>query len=96
MSLKNNFFLSPTDSLEVEDIRSSLSVDKSHGPNGIPTKILLLLKHDIAPILTDLFNLSFSSGVFRSALKIAKMIPIQYIPIYSFQLRQSFRKIDVQ
>jgi len=73
---EKSFFLSPTDSLEVEDILSSLSVDKSHGPNGIPTKILLLLKHDIAPILTDLFNLSFSSGVFPSALKIAKVIPV--------------------
>ena len=35
-----------------------------------------MLKHDIAPILTDLFNLSFSSGVFPSALKIAKVIPV--------------------
>ena len=70
------FFISPTDTIEISDIISNLSTDKSQGPNGIPTKILHLLKDDIARILADLFNKSFTTGIFPSALKIAKIIPI--------------------
>ena len=71
-----SFFISPTDSTEVSDIISNLTTDKSEGPNGIPTKILHLLKNDISHIFADLFNKSFSTGVFPSALKIAKILPI--------------------
>ena len=39
-------------------------------------KILKLLKNDISTNLADIFNLSFSSGVFPSILKIAKVIPV--------------------
>jgi len=62
--------------MEIADIISNLNQYKSEGPNGIPMKILHLLRNDISSILADLFNLSFSSGVFPSILKIAKVIPI--------------------
>ena len=39
-------------------------------------KILKLLKNDISTNLADIFNLFFSSGVFPSILKIAKVIPV--------------------
>ena len=39
-------------------------------------KILKLLKNDISTHLADILNLSFSSGVFQSILKIAKVIPV--------------------
>ena len=71
-----SFFISPTDSNEISDIISNLKSGKSQGPNGIPTKILLLLKNEISNILADLFNKSFINGIFPSALKIAKIIPI--------------------
>ena len=54
----------------------SLNENKSVGPNGLPTKILRLLKNDISLQLTNIFNLSFSTRVFPSGLKIAKVIPI--------------------
>ena len=53
-----------------------MKVLKSVGPNGLPTKILKLLKNDISLKLTNIFNLSFSTGVFPAGLKIAKVIPI--------------------
>ena len=71
-----SFFISPTDSIEICEIISNLSIDKSQGPNGIPTKVLHLLKNDISNILADLFNKSFTTGIFPSALKTAKIIPI--------------------
>ena len=42
---------------EVISIISSLSDNKSSGPNSIPTRILKLLKKDISTQLVDIFNL---------------------------------------
>ena len=71
-----SFFVSPTDKTEIEDVISSLDSNKSVGPNSIPTKILKLLKDDISSQLSETFNISFSSGVFPSILKTAKVIPV--------------------
>ena len=72
----NSFFITPTDSQEVISIISSLSDNKSSGPNSVPTRILKLLKKDISTRLVDIFNLSFSSGIYPTPLKTAKFIPI--------------------
>ena len=56
---------------------SSLDSNKSVGPNSIPTKILKLLKNNISSQLSEIFNISFSSGVFPSILKTAKVIPVR-------------------
>ena len=69
----DSFFLSPTDKYEIINIISSLDPNKSTGPNSIPTKILKL---DISTQLSDIFNVSFSTGVFPTILKIAKVVPI--------------------
>ena len=77
--LKNraqNSFLSPTDKHEVALIISSLDSTKSVEPNIIPTKTLKLLKNDIFCQLADIFNMSFTSGTFPSALKITKVVPV--------------------
>ena len=66
----DSFFLSPTDKYELINIISSLDPIKSTGPNSIPTKILKLLKNDISAQLSDIFNVSFSAGVFPTILKI--------------------------
>ena len=71
-----SFFISPSDKIEIENVTSSLDSNKSVGRNSIPTKILKLLKNDISSQLSEIFNISFSSGVFPSILKIAKVIPI--------------------
>ena len=71
----NTFFINPTDKTEIKNI---LSLDplRSIGPNSIPTKILKLLSNDISTQFAELFNLSFSEGVFPSILKTCKVIPI--------------------
>ena len=88
---QNSFFLSPTDKDEIALIKSSLDSTKSVGPNSIPTKILKLLKNDNSCQIVDIFNMSLTSGVFPSVLKLAKVIPVHkknskldfsnYIPI---------------
>ena len=89
--VQNSFFLSPTDKDEIALIISSLDSTKSVGPNSIPTKILKLLKNDNYCQIVDIFNMSLTSGVFPSVLKLAKVIPVHkkdskldfsnYIPI---------------
>ena len=77
MLLTNNaFFLNPTNEIEVKNIILSLNHSKAICPNSIPTKILKLLINDISSQLTQLFNLSFSSGVFPLILKTGKVIPV--------------------
>ena len=68
--------MTPTDKNEISLIISSLDSHKSSGPNSIPVKILKLLKNDISQQLSDIFNMSFSTGQFPSVLKIAKVIPV--------------------
>ena len=61
----DTFFLSPTDKGEIKFILSSLDIGKSTGPYSIPSKVLIMLKNDISEQLTDLFNLSFTTGTFQ-------------------------------
>ena len=72
----NILTIGPTDKDEIALIISSLDSTKSIGPNSIPTKILKLLKNDISCQLIDIFNMSFMSGVFPFALKLAKVVPV--------------------
>ena len=53
-----------------------MNSNKSVGPNSIPTRILKLLKNDISTQLADIFNISFSTGVFPTILKVAKVVPV--------------------
>ena len=73
---ENSFFLRQTSSDELTNLILPLNERKSVCPNGLPTKILKLLKNDISLQLTNVFNLSLSTGVFSSGLKIANVIPI--------------------
>ena len=54
----------------------SLAPRKAVGSNSIPTNILKLLSNDISNQSSEVFNLSFSLGVFPSILKSSKVIPI--------------------
>ena len=71
-----SIFLSPTNSIEVSTLISSLQCKKSTGPNSIPTDILQLLNNEISTPISNIVNLSFSSGSFPDILEIAKVIPV--------------------
>ena len=88
-------FLQPTDKEEIANIISSLNSNKASGPNSIPYRILFLLKSEISKPLTDLFNLSFMTGVFPSVLQSTKVVPVfkkdsklDYITIAQFPCYQ--------
>ena len=53
-----------------------MNSNKSVGPNSIPTRILKLLKNDISTQLADIFNISFSTGIIPTIVKVAKVVPV--------------------
>ena len=88
------FFFTECDEVEIKSIISSLSANKSYGPNGIPTHLLYFLKDQICFPLKLIFNLSLSTGQHPNVFKVAKTILIfkkgsrleisNYRPISSF------------
>ncbi|XP_065683557.1 uncharacterized protein LOC136096349 [Hydra vulgaris] len=72
----NSMFIKPTDKNEVLSIIHSLNDSMASGPNSIPIPIFKALANDISPVLSELFNLSFTTGVFPDILKTASVIPI--------------------
>ena len=71
----STIFLQPTDKEEIANIIFSLNSNKDFDRNSIPYRILFILKNEISKQLTDLFNLSFMTGVVPSVLKTAKVVP---------------------
>ena len=72
----STIFLQPTDKKEIANIISSLNSSKVSGPNSIPYRILFLLKNEVSKQLADLFNLSFTTGVFPFVMKTPKVVPV--------------------
>lgn len=55
---------------------SLTSSTKSVGPNSRSIEILKLLKNNVPNQLGDIFNISFSTGVFPNILKVVKVVPV--------------------
>ena len=65
--------LTSTNKEEIYKIISSFNTNKPDGPNSIPTKVFHLLPNQISNHLATICNLSFSTGVFPTILKTAKL-----------------------
>ena len=74
--LPNSFVFRPCDKEEIERLITEINVNKSTGPNGIPTEILHLIKSIISEPLSKIFNTSITTGQYIDKLKLAKTIPI--------------------
>ena len=70
------FIIIATNKEEICKVISSLNISKSCGSSSIPTKILHLLQDHISKYVATICNLSFSTGIFPTILKTAKVIPI--------------------
>uniref|UniRef100_A0ABM0MXH9 RNA-directed DNA polymerase from mobile element jockey-like n=1 Tax=Saccoglossus kowalevskii TaxID=10224 RepID=A0ABM0MXH9_SACKO len=72
----NSFFLHGTTAHEVSDILRGLDKKKAVGYDQRSAKLLIHTAEYISKPLSHIINLSFSSGSFPNALKIAKVTPI--------------------
>ena len=74
--LRSSMFLNPVTELEVSDQISNLNVKKSADAYDIPAKLIKMIKTQIIRPLTELINISFTTGYCPDLLKFAKVIPI--------------------
>ena len=72
----SSFFLSPTNSTEIESIIMSLSSNKACVPFSISASLLKTLKGVLSIPLQLLFNRSFSTGLVPDQFKVARVVPI--------------------
>ena len=72
----NSFFFRPIKVEEITKIITNLDPKKATGLFSIPNKILMILKDEISMILTEIFNLSLTSGKFIDKLKMTRVIPL--------------------
>ena len=74
--MNQSFLIYNCDKDEIKNIISSFNINMGNGPNSINTHILQLLKEDISGQLSEIFNLSFSTGLHPDLFKMSKTIPI--------------------
>ena len=72
----NTFILTPTNTEKIAGIIKTLNIRKSIGPNSIPTRLLKQFFKKISRPIEKLINLSFETGIFPDALKLARIILI--------------------
>ena len=77
LSTKNNdsFIINNTNKEELCEIILSLNINTSCGLNSIPTKILPAVQDQISKHLAIIRNFSFSTGIFPTILRTAKLFP---------------------
>ena len=73
---ENNMFLTPTKPNDIDILIDNMKAKKGSGPNSFPTKFLKDWKSEFPKPLSDMINISFTTGIFPSALKVANVIPI--------------------
>ena len=97
----NNFFIKPTNALEVLNNINDLNTNKGTGPYSIPTNIFHLIKFAVSEPLVEIINLSFKTGIYIDDLKISKVIPtfkdkgceLEYINYRPISLLSNINKI---
>lgn len=71
-----SFFWKPVTETEVNNHLIALNVKKASGYDNMPIKLIKDAVHYVTSPLTFIFNLSFTSGKFPDAFKIAKVTPV--------------------
>ena len=72
----NNFNFQPVNEQSIIKIIDRLKLKTSCGHDGISTKLLKSIKHEVSPAITIIMNQSINTGIFPDKLKFAKVIPI--------------------
>ena len=75
-TINHSFFLTPVIQKDVQEIISSLDLNKSLGPNSLPIYIMKICSDFFSHYLSKIINISFTTGVFPHLCKTAKVIPI--------------------
>jgi hypothetical protein len=75
-NLTQSIFLHPVDNTELTREIHKLKIGKAPGIDGIQNKLLKSISNTVVPVLSHIFNICMLRGIYPSALKIAKVIPL--------------------
>ena len=75
-NVADSLFFSPITNSDVLKVVLTLDINKSAGYDGFDTKVVISSIDSIVSPLCNIFNASIEKGIFPSALKIAKVLPI--------------------
>ena len=70
-----SIFLTPVSPTEISNIISSLK-NKSCNTDKIHNKVLKSVKNLISPVLAEIINKSFRTGIFPKSMKTARVVPV--------------------
>ena len=76
LQTSNSFFFTPVTKSEVLKTIKSCDHSKSTGEYSIPKQLFQYVPDTLAEILEILINMTFETGIFPSALKTVKVIPV--------------------
>jgi hypothetical protein len=74
--LINSIVISQVTEIEILTLMNDLSLKKATGSDGLPVKVWKDNMDILAPVLTNLVNSMFESGIYPDVLKIAAIKPI--------------------
>ena len=72
----NSIFLAPSTEMEVYGLINQIKSHKARRANDIESKFIKLANPVIANFLSEMFNLSLTTGIYPDAMKVAEVIPI--------------------
>ena len=76
MNLANSMYINPCTEEEIFKVISGFKSKNSQDTNGLSMSLIKQVKESIKMPLNIICNLSFSTGVFPSKMKIAKVLPL--------------------
>ena len=71
-----NIYMEPATEDEVKKIIQEMDPNKSNGPYSFPTKLLKLIANIISKPISEVINISMTTGTFPDILKTTEVIPI--------------------
>ena len=72
----NAIFLAPSTEMEVYGLINQIKSHKARRTNDIESRFIKLANPVIANFLSEMFNLSLTTGIYPDAMKVAEVIPI--------------------
>ena len=72
----NSIFLAPSTEMEVHGLINLIKSHKARRTNDIESRFIKLANPVIANFLSEMFNLSLTTGIYPDAMKVAEVIPI--------------------
>ena len=90
---EKSLFMTPTSKEEIAKLINNLPPKKSSGHDNIDNILLKEIRHEISNTLSNIFNMSISTGTFPTRMKLAEVVPL--FKSKDRQLTENYRPISL-